>query len=171
VRVRRATASDIAGMMRLERSAQSAAHWPPQLYEELFSADEAFNPVRLAWVVESEDSRDPASDSLVSPDEAQDPTFPILGFLIARRIDFEWELENIVVATDVRRQRVGTRLLSAFLAYVRAARGNHIFLEVRESNFAARALYEKFSFRRAAVRKNYYSDPAEDAFLYDLRID
>jgi ribosomal-protein-alanine acetyltransferase len=170
MRVRRAAATDIAGMMRLERSAQSVAHWPLQLYEKLFSPDEPSVPGRLAWIVEGEDPRDTANDLLLSLDEAQEPTLTILGFLIARKIDSEWELENIVVATDLRRQKLGTRLLSEFLTYVREAHGSRIFLEVRESNFAARSLYEKFFFRPSGVRKNYYFDPAEDAFLYDLRI-
>lgn len=168
MRVRRATASDVEGMMRLERSAQSAAHWPLQLYEKLFSPDGPFVQGRLAWIVEGEDSPDTANDPPVSRDETQYPSVGILGLLIARKIDFEWELENIVVANGVRRQKLATRLLSEFLGYVREAHGNRIFLEVRESNFAARSLYEKFCFRRAGVRKNYYSEPVEDAFLYEL---
>ena len=171
MRVRVATAADIASIMRLERSVQSAAHWPPQLYANLFPAEEPSNPIRLAWVAEGDGS--PKSDSTLptSPNETQPESSPVSGFLIARKIDFEWELENLVVAANLRRQRLGTRLLSDFLSHVRAANGVRIFLEVRESNFAARVLYEKFSFRLAGVRRNYYSNPAEDALLYDLRVD
>lgn len=169
MRVRVATAADIASMVRLERSAQSAAHWPPQLYANLFSAEEPSGPIRLAWVAEGDGSPKAEGTVPTSPNENQPESSPVSGFLIARRIDFEWELENLVVAAEVRRQRLGTRLLSEFLTHVRAANGVRIFLEVRESNFAARALYEKFSFRLAGARRSYYSNPAEDAVLYDLR--
>jgi len=43
-----------------------------------------------------------------------------------------------------------------------------VILEVRRSNRAAIALYEKFGFRQAAVRKNYYENPEEDALLMAL---
>lgn len=41
-----------------------------------------------------------------------------------------------------------------------------IYLEVRESNQSAIALYRKFSFQRFGIRKDYYSNPDEDAIIY-----
>ena len=41
-----------------------------------------------------------------------------------------------------------------------------IFLEVRKSNDSAIALYKKFGFEQISERKNYYSDPTEDALIY-----
>ena len=43
-----------------------------------------------------------------------------------------------------------------------------VFLEVRESNRAARALYEKWAFLESGRRRGYYKDPEEDAILYRL---
>ena len=45
-----------------------------------------------------------------------------------------------------------------------------ITLEVRPSNQAARALYEKFGFVQRGVRKGFYKDPAEDGLIYTLDI-
>jgi ribosomal-protein-alanine N-acetyltransferase len=44
-------------------------------------------------------------------------------------------------------------------------------LEVRESNVSARSLYEKMGFDEVGVRKNYYSNPRENAILMNLSID
>ena len=48
---------------------------------------------------------------------------------------------------------------------------SRILLEVRESNLAARRLYEKHGFRESGRRPKYYSNPIEDAILYTLRFD
>jgi ribosomal-protein-alanine N-acetyltransferase len=41
-----------------------------------------------------------------------------------------------------------------------------VFLEVRESNAAARALYANAGFEQTSRRKSYYANPLEDAILY-----
>ena len=46
-----------------------------------------------------------------------------------------------------------------------------LFLEVRENNTAARKLYEKTGFVEVGMRKNYYSNPTENAVLYKMEID
>ena len=45
-----------------------------------------------------------------------------------------------------------------------------IFLEVRQSNTPARALYEKNGFTAIGLRKKYYKDPVEDAVLMQCRL-
>jgi ribosomal-protein-alanine N-acetyltransferase len=154
VYVRRATAADIRAMMDLERRSPTAAHWSRQRYEDLLvTASGQQRSERLAWIVESEGG-------------APEP----LAFLIAHRVEAEWELENLVVAANSRRSGVGTGLVSELVANARAARGSEIFLEVRESNEGARAMYRKMGFEEAGLRKSYYSDPAEDAILCRLRL-
>jgi [ribosomal protein S18]-alanine N-acetyltransferase len=86
--------------------------------------------------------------------------------LVARHLAPEWELENIVVAPSARRQGLGNRLLNALLAAARETHSASVFLEVRESNSAARTLYEKAGFKQTGRRKSYYTDPLEDAVLY-----
>jgi ribosomal-protein-alanine N-acetyltransferase len=162
VQVRRATIEDVPTMMEIEHSSSSAAHWPRRLYENLF-ADSGSSPnfYRLAWVVE--DQKQPAEG-------LSRQVSKILAFLVARRVDSEWELENLVVAETFRRRGVGFTLLAALVAEARAQRANVIFLEVRESNFNAQALYEKAGFMRMNSRENYYSNPSEDAVTYRLSL-
>ncbi len=90
----------------------------------------------------------------------------VLGFLVAQHIAPEWELENIVVAPAARRTGLGKRLLDALLTQARETNSAAVFLEVRESNTAARTLYEKAGFEQTGRRKSYYRDPVEDAILY-----
>ena len=89
---------------------------------------------------------------------------------MARRIGSEWELENMAVVPSVRRQGAGTLLLQKLIAQARAEDGKSIFLEVRESNVGALALYRRFGFEQTGIRKSYYSDPPEDAFLCRLAL-
>jgi [ribosomal protein S18]-alanine N-acetyltransferase len=64
-----------------------------------------------------------------------------------------------------RRQRLGERLLLAFLDLARDRHAREATLEVRLSNLAARRLYEKYGFRPVGVRPRYYSDNNEDALI------
>ncbi len=94
----------------------------------------------------------------------------ILAFLVARRVDLEWELENLVVAETFRRRGAGSMLLAALVAEARAQQGSGIFLEVRESNSSAQGLYKKAGFKKTDLRKDYYSDPREDAVVFRLSL-
>jgi ribosomal-protein-alanine N-acetyltransferase len=85
---------------------------------------------------------------------------------VARHLAAEWELENIVVASSVRRMRLGQRLLDALLTAARETNSSSVFLEVRESNASARSFYEKAGFKQTGRRKSYYANPAEDAVVY-----
>jgi ribosomal-protein-alanine N-acetyltransferase len=64
-----------------------------------------------------------------------------------------------------RRQRIGERLLLAFLDLATDQRAHEATLEVRLSNLAARKLYEKYGFRPVGLRPRYYSDDYEDALI------
>jgi len=134
-------------MMELERNCATAAHWTDHQYQQMFQGgDGGTLSQRLALVVE-EDST-------------------LAAFLIAHRLDAEWELENVVVDPAFRRKGVGTELLDELLAQARAANAKFVFLEVRESNDAARAFYLKSGFEENGQRKGYYRSPLEDAILY-----
>lgn len=74
----------------------------------------------------------------------------------------ESTLENMVVAKPWQRQGIGRRLLSAGLLWCRSHASETVFLEVRESNRAAIALYERAGFSSVGNRPGYYSEPAED---------
>jgi ribosomal-protein-alanine N-acetyltransferase len=77
----------------------------------------------------------------------------------------EWEIENIAVTGAARRCGLGSRLVGELLDHVRSRGGKTVFLEVRESNRAARALYEKWAFIEVGRRKAYYQNPVEDALI------
>jgi ribosomal-protein-alanine acetyltransferase len=132
-------------MMALEKHAATAAHWSVEPYEALFRGS---TPGRVALLIQEEDC--------------------VQGFVIARAVGEEWEIENIAIAGPARRRGLGTRLLGELLNLARAKGAESVFLEVRESNRAARALYEKWSFLESGHRKQYYKDPEEDAILYRL---
>jgi len=143
--IRPATVADIPVLMALERHASTASHWSLQQYEALFSETD---PKRIALVIEEEHT--------------------VKGFLVARAVEREWEIENVAVAGAARRRGLGTRLLGEFLDWVRGRGAESVFLEVRESNRAARALYEKWAFVEAGRRNGYYREPEEDAVWYRL---
>ena len=92
-------------------------------------------------------------------DEPSAPEAPtrVQAFLVAQHIPPEWELENIVVAPTARREGLGSRLVQHLLSIARKSNSDAMFLEVRESNIAARRLYEKLGFRENGRRKAYYS--------------
>jgi ribosomal-protein-alanine acetyltransferase len=147
-------------MMNLEVETPGGAHWSSEHYESLFSAPE--NPERFerfAWVIESD-----------SANQGTEVPVALLALLVAQKLDAEWELENIVVAVAVRRRGLGTLLLAELIKQVRANNGGGIFLEVRESNQTARALYQKAGFKQVGSRNSYYAHPVENAMLYRLII-
>ena len=89
----------------------------------------------------------------------------ISGVLQWRNLGEELEILDLAVATKHRRAGHASFILEHFLREAAQTGAHHIFLEVRESNTAAIALYTKFGFTRAGLRPNYYRDPAEAALL------
>ena len=84
----------------------------------------------------------------------------LLAFLVARQlIDDEFELLDIAVAPDQRRQGHAKALLADVLQRFPGI----WFLEVRASNAVALALYEALNFHRSGRRREYYRSPVEDA--------
>ena len=77
----------------------------------------------------------------------------------------EAHITTFAVHPAWRRQRIGERLLLAFLDLARDRHAREATLEVRLSNVAARRLYEKYGFRPVGLRPRYYSDNNEDALI------
>jgi ribosomal-protein-alanine N-acetyltransferase len=161
--IRSATPDDIPFMMHLEQACPTAAHWSEQQYVQLFQA-KASGPERLVLAIKG--MPDAAADEEGSSDQAE----ILRGFLVARRVASEWELENVVIASKARRKGFGRRLLEALMAHAVETHSDSVFLEVRESNGGARALYHRAGFVEIGRRKLYYANPAEDAILYCLRL-
>jgi [ribosomal protein S18]-alanine N-acetyltransferase len=86
------------------------------------------------------------------------------GYLICSRYDRVWHIMNVAVDPDVRRQGLGTALLTRLLERV-ADEDARYTLEVRRSNGPAIELYERFGFLVAGLRRRYYQDNGEDALV------
>ncbi len=172
VKIRPATAADIPSMMRLDQQNPTAAHWTEQQYAQVFHSPGGAE--RFALVAETDAksaSAEPASH--LNSSESNTPEFcsPLAGFLIAQHIAPDWELENIVVSSDLRHKGIAARLLNALVSLARETNSQSVFLEVRESNIAARSFYEKAGFHPTGHRKSYYAGPSEDAVLYRLNLE
>jgi len=133
--------------MDLEKEAATASHWSVEQYRAVFSEGA---PQRIALVV--------------------DEIGIIQGFIVGRAVRGEWEIENLIVASAARRKGMGLELLRRFIELAGAEGAQAIFLEVRESNRAARALYEKCGFVEAGSRLRYYRNPDDDAVIYRLAL-
>ncbi|MCR4665843.1 MAG: ribosomal protein S18-alanine N-acetyltransferase [Desulfovibrio sp.] len=77
----------------------------------------------------------------------------------------EMEILNLAVLPEERRKGHGRLLLSTALQAGRKMGIRKVWLEVREHNVPARALYASLGFTQSGRRKNYYRDPCEDAFI------
>ena len=87
----------------------------------------------------------------------------IIGYLVCSRYADVFHLMNVAVDPDLRRLGVAARMVERMLD--EAGRDERYTLEVRVSNHAAIAMYEKLGFRRAGRRRRYYSDNGEDAMI------
>ncbi|HKJ00777.1 MAG TPA: ribosomal protein S18-alanine N-acetyltransferase [bacterium] len=104
----------------------------------------------------------PAVQAWLLRDDAGAPA----GLLCFQRVGDEAEVYRIAVLPALRGQGLGRWLLVRFMARARAEGLRRAYLEVRESNAAARRLYEAAGFAEAGRRPGYYRQPSEDAVLY-----
>jgi ribosomal-protein-alanine N-acetyltransferase len=96
---------------------------------------------------------------------ARDDTGRLIGFCSFWRVFDELHINNLAVAPAHRRQGVAASLLTHVLAQAPRLGATRALLEVRRSNDEARRLYERFGFSVAGTRRNYYSQPVEDALV------
>ncbi len=139
-----------------ERMAQlSKASFGPEAWNAPAFSDALCAPYSLAVLAFPADE-----------DGAQPPAESLAGFALYSCAADEAELLLVAVDEAARRHGVADQMLSRAETEA-AARGiRRLFLEVRESNEAARALYERFSFEAAGRRPRFYAEPEEDALIY-----
>ncbi len=147
MKIRPANPEDVAEIVAIERVSDEAAHWTEEEYRRVWS--------------ETAVSR----QALVAEEGTE-----IAGFLVARHVAGEWELENIAVKPELRGRGIGAALLGNLLELLRARQGVRLMLEVRASNQMARKLYDRLGLRISGQRKCYYQNPPEDAILYDILV-
>lgn len=94
----------------------------------------------------------------------------IIGYLVAWFVGGDGEIGNIAVDEAFRGQGIGGVLLEAALTEGRRRDVEAVYLEVRESNEAARRMYERRGFVRVGRRRRYYRRPEEDALILRLEL-
>jgi ribosomal-protein-alanine N-acetyltransferase len=125
---------------------------------------ESFNP---PW---SEDSLKSAMTGEHSAVLVADESGWIVGFAVASIAEPEAELLQIAVSSASRARGIATEMLEWTIEKLRRRGAMNIFLEVRESNAAAIALYDKLGFARIGLRRGYYEKPVEDAIIMRLTV-
>lgn len=142
VAIRSAALDDLPAILAIEQPAPTASHWTSEQYNKLVG-----------------------SGVVLVAEEAG----KLCGFVCAKAVAGEWEIENVVVAAEFLRRGIANELVRELIRRVENEAASAILLEVRESNLPARGLYEKHGFREVGRRRGYYRDPLEDAILYALR--
>jgi ribosomal-protein-alanine N-acetyltransferase len=94
----------------------------------------------------------------------------VLGFIAARFAADEVHINNVAVRHDFRRRGMGGALLNRVLREGARKGARKAILEVRAGNTAAQALYGRYGFRRVGLRRDYYTDPGEDALVMSASI-
>lgn len=135
-RVRPATAADIPAVSAIEQ-AVFADPWTMSAFYPLLS------PHSLVAVAGAE----------------------VEGYIFARAIGDEGEILNVAVRETSRRKGLGRLLLDTVLDEFRKRGVQMVYLEVRASNAAGQAFYEKLGFSQVGRRRGYYSHPREDALI------
>ena len=141
--VRRATIEDTKEIFAIEMECFSVPWSLDSIETELLNEDK-----KLYYVVEDANG--------------------VVGYAGAWLVYDEGQITNIAIRPSARRQGFGAKLTSALIEEC-FKRGMHeIFLEVRISNLSALSLYRKLGFTVKGMRKNYYSEPKEDAYIMSL---
>ena len=94
-----------------------------------------------------------------------------IGYCVWQEVADEAHVHNIGIAPGHRGQGLGRRLLAVCLALAAGRGVAKAFLDVREGNQAARALYRRLGFRECGRRPRYYVEPAENAIVMELSLE
>lgn len=142
IRIRKARSRDIDAIYSIEQE-QFLHPW-----KKKFFTSELTHNISFFYVAEDTDSME------------------VAGYIIFWIIEETLELHDIAVKGTYKKKGLGGRLMS-FMFETAEARGvEEMFLEVRKSNKEAICFYEKFNFKQIDERKNYYTDPVENALVY-----
>lgn len=141
--IRDATLADVDAIVAIERSSFTDP-WSDRSFRELVGRDDVVFEVAVTG----------------AGDAAE-----VIGYAMVYLAEADGDLANLATASGARRKGTGRRLLRHVLASARARGAHVVFLEVRESNHAARALYESEGFTSVGRRARYYAHPVEDALI------
>jgi ribosomal-protein-alanine N-acetyltransferase len=141
--IRKMTLEDIPVVVQLDQISFSLP-WP----ERSFRFEITDNPASRCWVAEVEGR--------------------VVGMVVGWLLVDEMHIATIATHPDHRRRGVASKLLAHILVQAIDEGAHSSFLEVRESNFVAQELYQRFGFEVTGRRKRYYRDNDEDAILMNL---
>jgi ribosomal-protein-alanine N-acetyltransferase len=147
--IRRAVRDDLAPMLRIEQAS----------FADPWTVDS------LATALSLERMRVLVAESAGIGRRRGDAAPAVLGYVVALAVGPEAEIADLAVAPEARRQGIGRALLGGALAELKTAAVRTVYLEVRESNQAARMLYESYGFEAVGRRRRYYRSPVEDALV------
>ena len=149
--IRRATESDLPGVLAIERTSFNLPHWSEADFRSALDPTPNFL-TRVLLVAETN-----GECQGIAVASALTGLFPV-----------EVEIQNLAVAGNHRRRGVARDLMHGLLAWAAEQQAAVIRLEVRVSNAAAIHLYEEFGFATTGKRGAYYHNPTEDALLMEM---
>jgi len=142
--IRRAAKSDIPGIIEIEKVSFSEP-WDAQLFLDAIGSEDKY--LFIAQIGKS-----------------------ITGYIVFEKVLDEGHITNLAVGRDRQRKGIATELVNTALDLAKSLKIKEIFLEVRESNEAAKKLYSKFGFEQIGRRKKYYSAANEDALILHMNV-
>ena len=178
VRIRRMGFGDVERVHMIGWSRKHAPRWPKAAYH--LAAKPEGTPKRIALVAENSiehlrdlvvDWNSPGFQEMEQPSTNQggESSGRVVGFLVARVVGEQAELESLAVSASMERRGIGRKLLEAMEEKLMALGVEEVFLEVRASNLGAHAFYRSVGWLETGRRPRYYSDPEEDALLMSLK--
>jgi ribosomal-protein-alanine N-acetyltransferase len=147
--IRRFTPGDLAAITQIQRQVLPVGGWTESDYLRL-----AHQPGGLALLAET----------------GEGLSRTIVGFVLALRTTAEAEILTLAVDSSHQRQGIGRLLLHSTCSELREVGVRRVYLEVRSSNQAAITLYTSTGFVLTYIRRNYYAQPDEDAYVMSLEI-
>ena len=151
VQIRKARKGDVDRIIDIERSWHHLSHWSIDSYYRLLN-DDSF------------------TSSFVAETEGEMGRSNIVGFVIFHIAADVSEIYNIAVESVHARSGIGYELMQAAVQESGRRKARKVILEVRKSNNPAITFYLKFEFKVMGERKNYYSNPIEDAYVMELDV-
>lgn len=140
INIRRATIVDVEDIIAVERESFTTP-WPRQAF-----IDEMTRNIVSYYIVMEQGAE-------------------IVGYMGMWVIVDEAHITNIAVHPKARRQKIAELAVRQMMLLAKERGAIRMTLEVRKSNAAAIALYEKIGFVSSGLRKDYYIEPREDAII------